>query len=100
MSGFLDTMYGNMTMQTWLQSQMADGITWVQYATPSACTPGDASALLRVMFKDLASPTPLHATLYCMHLMQHPVVVVVGRLRRLAVENHHYTDLDTLRDRV
>jgi len=28
MSGFLDTMYGNMMMQMWLQSQIANGITW------------------------------------------------------------------------
>jgi len=88
-SGFPDTMYGNMTTQTRLQSQTADGITWARYATPSARTPGDASALSRVTFEEFASPDPLHAALHRVRLMQQPVVVVVGRSRRLAVEDHH-----------
>jgi len=87
--GSQDTMYGNVTTQTRLQSQTADCITWARYATPSAPTRGDASALSRVTFEEFASPDPLHAALQRVRLMQRPVVVVVGRSRRLAVEDQH-----------
>ena len=87
-SGFPDTMYGNMTTQTRLQSQTVDGITWARYAAPSAPTPGDASALSRVTFEEFAGPNPLHAALHRVRLMQR-AVVIVGRSRRLAVEDHH-----------
>src|SRR5579863_5488867 len=88
-SGFPDTMYGKMTTQTRLQSQTADGITWARYATPSAPAPGDAEALSRVTFEELAGPDPLHAALHRVRLLERPVVVVVGRSRWLAVEDHH-----------
>src|SRR6266478_4909555 len=89
-------MYGNATTQTRLQSETADGIAWARYAAPSA-EPNQVhpfrEALLRATFEELASPTPLHAALQRvrrMHQEQHSsVVVVVGRSRRLAVEDHH-----------
>jgi hypothetical protein len=87
-SGFPDTMYGNMTTQTMLQSHTADGITWARYAAPSASILGDAEALSRVTFEEFASPDPLRSALHRVRLMQRSVVVV-GRSRRLAVDDHH-----------
>ncbi|KAH9999652.1 Sodium/hydrogen exchanger family-domain-containing protein [Russula compacta] len=98
-TGFPDTMYGNATTQTRLQSETADGITWARYATPPSPTAASAAeaedrralrdALSRVTFEDLASPIPLHAALHRARTLQRPVAVVVGRSRRLAVEDHH-----------
>lgn len=92
-------MYGNATTQTRLQSETADGIAWARYAAPSTehTQPIRADALSRATFEELASPTPLHATLQRVRLMQHEqqehyssaIVVVVGRSRRMAVEDHH-----------
>jgi len=91
-------MYGNATTQTWLQSETADGISWARYAAPSAeqsHAQPFRDALLRATFEELASPVPLHAMLQRVRLMQQPqerhssVVVVVGRSRRMAVEDHH-----------
>ena len=91
-------MYGNATTQTRLQSESADGISWARYAAPSAAEQSHTrplrDALLRATFEELASPTPLHATLQRVRLMQQQqhssaIVVVVGRSRRLAVEDHH-----------
>jgi len=99
-TGFPDTMYGNATTQTRLQSETADSITWARYA--SASSPQDSEdggrrascgelseALSRVAFEELASPEPLHAALHRARLLQRSVIVVVGRSRRLAVEDHH-----------
>jgi hypothetical protein len=100
-TGFPDTMYGNATTQTRLQSETADGITWARYASASASPPQEddgrrascgeitEAALSRVAFEELASPEPLHAALHRAGLLQRPVVIVVGRSRRLAVEDHH-----------
>jgi hypothetical protein len=94
-------MYGNATTQTRMQSETADGISWARYAAPSSeqiqsHTRPLRDALLRATFEELASPTPLHATLQRVRLMQQQqqqhssvIVVVVGRSRRLAVEDHH-----------
>lgn len=112
-------MYGNATTQTRLQSETADGIAWARYAAPAAALSSIeqnqpqqpfCNALLRATFEDLASPTPLHATLQRVRLMQQQqqqqgqqgeghssgiVMVVVGRSRRMAVEDHH-AELRTL----
>ena len=90
-TGFPDTMYGNATTQTRLQSQTPDGITWARYAsTSTAPSPEDGEALSRVAFEELASPDPLHAALHRVRMLPpRPVVVVVGRSRRLAVEDYH-----------
>jgi len=53
-----------------------------------------AGALSRVTFEELASSTPLHAALHRARTLQH-AIVVVGRSRRLAVEDHH-AELRTL----
>lgn len=95
-------MYGNATTQTRLQSETADEISWSRYAAPSAAEQSHTQplrdALLRAKFEDLASPTPLHATLQRVRLMQQQQqeqqhssvnIVVVGRSRRMAVEDHH-----------
>jgi K+:H+ antiporter len=92
-------MYGHATTQTRLQSETADGISWARYATPSAVehnyTHPIRDALLRATFEELASPTPLHAALQRVRLQQEQqeqhssVIVVLGRSRRLAVEDHH-----------
>ena len=89
-SGFPDTMYGKMTTQTQLHSQIADGVTWARYAALSATlAPEAGEALSRVTFEELASPNPFHAALHRVRMLQHPVVVVVGRSRQLAVEEYH-----------
>jgi hypothetical protein len=95
-------MYGNATTQTRLQSESADGISWARYAAPSAAEQSHTQplrdALRRATFEEVASPTPLHATLQRVRMMQQEqqeqqhssvIVVVVGRSRRLAVEDHH-----------
>jgi hypothetical protein len=88
-------MYGNATTQTRMLSETADGIAWTRYAAPSASEQNHTQplrdVLLRATFEELASPTPLHATLQRVRLMQQQqhVVVVVGRSRRMAVEDHH-----------
>ncbi|KAI0315604.1 hypothetical protein OF83DRAFT_1173659 [Amylostereum chailletii] len=92
--GFPDTVYGNHTTQTRLQSETADSVAWERYAAPRGPPPEPAlaAALSRVAFQDLATPVPLHA------IVQHGVtasaasarlMVVLGRSRRLAVEDHH-----------
>src|SRR5712691_9841345 len=106
-------MYGNATTQTRLQSETADGICWARYAAaaPSSVEQSHNNtqhslrdALSRATFEDLASPTPLHATLQRVRLIQQQqhssaaaaaVVVVIGRSRRMAVEDHH-AELRTL----
>ena len=95
-------MYGNATTQTRLHSETADAISWARYAAPPSAEQSQShtrplrDALLRATFEELASPTPLHATLQRVRVMQQQqqqhssiVVVVVGRSRRLAVEDHH-----------
>jgi hypothetical protein len=96
MTGFADTMYGNATTQTRLQSETADSVTWAKYATPCATKdPVLGGALSRITFEELASPTPLHAALQRARTLQHRPIVVVGRSRRLAVVDHH-AELRTL----
>ncbi|KAH9080283.1 Sodium/hydrogen exchanger family-domain-containing protein [Lactarius deliciosus] len=97
--GFPDTMYGNATTQTRMQSETADGVTWARYAPPAAAATNDralADALSRVTFEELASPTPLQAALRRAGALER-AIVVVGRSRRLAVEDHH-AELRTLEE--
>ena len=83
-------MYGNATTQTRLQSQTADSITWARYASTSTTpSPENGEALSRVTFEELASSDPLQAALHRVRMLPRPVVVVVGRSRRLAVEDYH-----------
>jgi len=109
--GFQDTMYGNVTTHTRLQSETADEITWARYYAAHAATHSSSSsidgdsdgvgtggangtnalALSRATFEELASPEPLHAALHRVRMLaltQRPIIVV-GRSRRLAVVDHH-----------
>ncbi|KAH9035599.1 Sodium/hydrogen exchanger family-domain-containing protein [Lactarius hengduanensis] len=90
-TGFPDTMYGIATTHTRMQSETADNVTLARYAPPAAAAASDralADALSRVTFEELASPTPLHAALRRAGTLER-AIVVVGRSRRLAVEDHH-----------
>lgn len=95
---FPDTVYGAHTTQMVMQSKTADTIAWERYSVPAArggegVEPELARALGRIELQDLATPVPLHA------IISHGVVngthgdarllVVLGRSRRLAVEDHH-----------
>ncbi|KDQ62807.1 hypothetical protein JAAARDRAFT_190081 [Jaapia argillacea MUCL 33604] len=99
MTGIPDTVYGHATTQTRLQSETADNICWSRYASPSSSDPPNSaitSALSRIEFQELPTPAPLHAvtqraTAKLESLAEHRtrLLVVTGRSRRLAVENHH-----------
>ena len=92
-TGFPDTMYGHATTQTRMQSETADSISWARYTSPTSAEHNLShpfrDARSRATFERSESPTPLHAVLQRVRLLQHPVIVVVGRSRRLAVEDHH-----------
>ena len=89
-TGFPNTMYGNATTHPKPQSQTADGVAWARYAAPpTALSREDGEALSRVTFEELAGADPLHAALHRVRLLPRPVVVVVGRSQRLAVEEYH-----------
>lgn len=99
-TGFPDTMYGNATAHTRMQSETANNVTWARYALPpTGAAPSDralADALSRVTFEELASPTPLHVALRRAGTLER-AIVVVGRSRRLAVEDH-YAELRMLEE--
>ena len=101
MTGFPDTVYGNFTTQTRLQSETADNLLWARYATPSPDNPLPStvnSALTRITFREHSSPSPLHYVLDEVRTLQSScsraggrgkrLVTLVGRSRRLAVEDH------------
>ncbi|KAJ7917502.1 Sodium/hydrogen exchanger family-domain-containing protein [Mycena leptocephala] len=106
-AGFPDTVYGPPTTETRLQSETADNVTWAKYASPAGADGAStSSAALRIEFRELATPVPLHAAIHQVKLHEETmvtearparVVVVVGRSRRLAVENHA-EELKTLTD--
>jgi len=97
MTAFPDTVYGQHTTQTRLQSETADNVVWSRYASHDVTQDSALSAALsRIQFSEVPTPTPLHA------VIQHASnttesandrrcrpMIVVGRSRRLAVENHH-----------
>jgi hypothetical protein len=89
---FPDTVYGQPNTQMRMQSETADNMIWSQYAGRSPSNsdiPGPLrAALSRIDFTNLASPTPLHAAIQRASMYQR-VLIVVGRSKRLAVENHH-----------
>ena len=89
-----------------MQSDTADNIAWTRYASASASdTKSSYSALssnTHVEFKRLVTPTPLHAaiqeaTAVTLPSSGYQLVVVSGRSRRLAVEDHR-SELQTLMD--
>ncbi|KAJ7170478.1 Sodium/hydrogen exchanger family-domain-containing protein [Mycena crocata] len=94
---FPDTVYGAHTTETRMQSETADNIAWSKYALPISDGASTSSAASGVEFRHLASPIPLHAAIREVNLYAESTVgqrraprilVVVGRSRRLAVENH------------
>jgi hypothetical protein len=96
---FPDTVYGQATTQTRLQSATADDLAFARYAEPaSEGEPRSArveTALARVTFGSLGSPQPLHATvarvneeLAALTARHARLLVVAGRARRLAADNH------------
>jgi hypothetical protein len=96
-AGLPDTVYGDATTQTRLQSETADNVTWARYTSPAPemAATSLTSALSRIEFVNLASPTPLHtliqnATSKLETFVENGarLLVVVGRSRRLAVEDH------------
>ncbi|KZV64772.1 hypothetical protein PENSPDRAFT_656304 [Peniophora sp. CONT] len=103
---FPDTVYGAHTTQMVLQSETADTIAWENYSVPASrkgegVEPELATALARIEFQDLATPVPLHAivshgVVNGTHENEH-LLVVLGRSRRLAVEDHH-SELKELSD--
>ena len=89
-----------------MQSDTADNLAWARYAPVSSSdTKSSHSALSsnrHVEFKYLLTPTPLHAaiqeaTAIALSSSGYKLVVVTGRSRRLAVENHS-VELQTLMD--
>ncbi|KAG1814783.1 Sodium/hydrogen exchanger family-domain-containing protein [Suillus subaureus] len=90
--GFPDTVYGQPNTEMRMQSETADSITWSRYAgrnLSDSDIPGPLRvALSRINFTNLASPVPLHAAIQRASMCQR-VLVVAGRSKRLAVENHH-----------
>lgn len=96
-TGFPDTVYGQATIQTRLQSDTADNLSWSRYASPpSEQHPAHlAEPLSRIDFVELQTPIPLHAIVnraaaqFDLLVEQRSrLLVVVGRSRRLAVESH------------
>lgn len=89
---FPDTVYGQTNTQMRMQSETADSIIWSRYAgrnLSDADTTGPLrAALSRIDFTNLASPVPLHAAIQRASTCQR-VLVVTGRSKRLAVEDHH-----------
>ncbi|CAA7270692.1 unnamed protein product [Cyclocybe aegerita] len=100
-AGIPDTVYGQQNTETRLQSETADNIIWARYATPPQAGPdsrsvhssSSSSARPHIEFNTLSTPIPLHATIQhasasLVSAATTKLVVVTGRSRRLAVENH------------
>jgi len=95
----MDTIYPQQNTQTRLQSDTADNITWGLYADGGEVADGLSEvvreALTRVEFSEMRTPKPLHAifgrvneVVDVMSRKKTRVLVMVGRSRRLAVEDH------------
>ncbi|KAI0772201.1 Sodium/hydrogen exchanger family-domain-containing protein [Irpex lacteus] len=92
-TAFPDTQYGHQTTQTRLQSETADHIIWQRYSTPSSDTESFDSttndALSRIEWQDLRSLTPCAAPSKSPRKRRSRLLIIAGRSRRLAAENHH-----------
>ncbi|KAG2147751.1 Sodium/hydrogen exchanger family-domain-containing protein [Suillus bovinus] len=87
---FQDTFYGQANTEMQFQSETANNFVWARYAnsqisdeTPSSLR----AALSRIKFSEYSSPLPLHSAIQ-LASGHKPVLVVVGRSRRLAGEDH------------
>lgn len=96
-AAFPDTVYGYANTETRMQSETADNVAWAHYTAPhsGAKSTASASPLSRIEFRELSTPIPLHAVIEEANLLQSTnwsrrtrLLVVTGRSRRLAVENH------------
>ena len=91
---FPDTVYGNASTQTRMQSETADNIAWARYAHPEAVDPSLVPALSRMSFSEVATTEPLHHIVKEALTMSRTaneksrLLVLTGRSRRLAVEDH------------
>jgi hypothetical protein len=95
----MDTVYPHDNTHTRLQSDTADNVTWGLYAQGAYAEDGLGEvlreALTRVEFLEMGTPKPLHAIVGRvgdivdeMSRKKTRVLVMVGRSRRLAVEDH------------
>ncbi|KAF7356505.1 K(+)/H(+) antiporter 1 [Mycena venus] len=76
----------------------ADNVAWAKYASSAAAdSASTSSSPSRIEFHERATPVPLHAAISEVQIYQETVsaealparvLVIVGRSRRLAVENH------------
>ncbi|KAG2101590.1 Sodium/hydrogen exchanger family-domain-containing protein [Suillus discolor] len=87
---FPDTVYGQANAEMRFQSETANNFLWGRYANSQL--PYDApsslrAALSRIEFSEFSSPLPLHSAIQFASAHK-PVLVVVGRSRRLAGEDH------------
>jgi hypothetical protein len=97
-----DTVYGQQSGETRMQSDTADNIVWAQYASSTSGPKVSSSSAYsepRVEFRHLHTSTPLRSALQEATAVSpgRKVVVVTGRSRRLAVENHR-AELKALMD--
>ena len=94
----MDTVYAHQNTHTRLQSETADDVTWGLYAgggETDGLSEVTKEALTRVEFLEMKTPKPLHAIVGRvgeivdgMSERKARVLVMVGRSRRLAVEDH------------
>ncbi|KAF5377901.1 hypothetical protein D9615_006762 [Tricholomella constricta] len=92
-TGFPDTVYSQPDTEIRMHSETADNITWARYAGPRPETSSSSSsaALARIDFRECATPVPLRAGIREAEGARRPgarLLIVTGRSRRLAVENH------------
>ncbi|OJA12207.1 hypothetical protein AZE42_09565 [Rhizopogon vesiculosus] len=87
---YQDTFYGQATTETRFQSETADSVLWGRYANSDATSDMPSSlraSLSRIRFSEHSSAMPLHTAIQQASTFK-PVLVVVGRSRRLAAEDH------------
>ncbi|TFY72973.1 hypothetical protein EVG20_g50 [Dentipellis fragilis] len=91
---FPDTVYGQQSTQTRLQSETADSIAWAQFTSDTMPHSAEvAHALSRVTFLEEQAVAPLHrvvdlAAQEASRESTRPLFIVTGRSRRLAAESH------------
>ena len=80
-----------------MQSQTADNILWSRHFAPTETEDsGTVSALSRIEWHEVSTPTPLHSVIEHAAVLEEAtserksrLMIIAGRSRRLAVENHH-----------
>lgn len=105
-AAFPDTVYGPESTQHRLASETADNLAWNRFANrdpgAAAFSPETEQALSRISFQEGSSPVPLSDCIERVTKLsegeqefgvkngsQKNIMIVVGRGRRLATENHH-----------